>query len=214
MRAGPRADLELVLLAVRQVGHEDFPDAAGDQAHRGDAAVPAVEVADQADAVGVRRPHGEVHAGGRPDDDAMRAELLERTVVRPLAEQVEIEVREHAAVAIRIVDLGHLIAGVGDPQTVIGDLRHRLAGLADEPRLEHARRIALVHRDQRVRVHEAQLHRTRRRLKRADDGRGAIGVRAQDGERVAVRAVDERRNGVVPHGLVGCGHLLDLIGIL
>ena len=75
-----------------------------------DAAVPAVEVADDADAIGVRRPHREVHAGRRPDGDAMRAELLERAVVRALAEQVQIEVGQHAAVAVRIVDLDDVIA--------------------------------------------------------------------------------------------------------
>ena len=39
------------------------------------------------------------------DRDAMRAELLEGAVVRPFAEQMQIEVGQHAAVAIRIVDL-------------------------------------------------------------------------------------------------------------
>ena len=65
--AGLRANLELVALAVRQIGHENLPDAGGrEQPHRVDAAVPAVEVADDADAIGVGRPHGEVHARRRP----------------------------------------------------------------------------------------------------------------------------------------------------
>ena len=46
-----------------------------------------------------------------PDGDAVRAELLERAVVRAFAEQVQIEIGEHAAVAIRIVDLDDVIAG-------------------------------------------------------------------------------------------------------
>ena len=37
--------------------------------------------------------------------DAVRAELLEGAVVRALAEQVQVEVGQHPAVAIRIVDL-------------------------------------------------------------------------------------------------------------
>ena len=45
------------------------------------------------------------------DGDAVRAELLERAVVRALAEQVQIEVGEHAAVAVRIVDLDDVVAG-------------------------------------------------------------------------------------------------------
>ena len=65
-RAGRRADLELVPFAVGEIGNEDLPDAAGhEQPHRVDASVPAVEVADDADALGVGRPDGEVHAGGR-----------------------------------------------------------------------------------------------------------------------------------------------------
>ena len=77
-----------------------------------DAAVPAVEVADHADAIGVGRPHREVHADGRADGDAVRAELLERAVMGALAEQVEIEVGQDAAVAIGIVDLDD-VAAVG-----------------------------------------------------------------------------------------------------
>ena len=83
--AGLGANLELVFLAVRQVGNEQFPDARRhEQPHRMDAAVPAVEIADEADAIGVGRPHREVHAGGRADDDAVRAELLERTLMGAL----------------------------------------------------------------------------------------------------------------------------------
>ena len=74
------------------------------------AAVPAVEVADDADAIGVGRPHREVHAGRAADRDAVRAELVERAMVRAFAEQVQIEIGEHAAVAIRIVDLDDVIA--------------------------------------------------------------------------------------------------------
>ncbi len=88
-----RANLELVLFAVGKIGNENLPDAGRDeQPHRVNAAVPAVEIADQADAIGVGRPHGKVHASGRADDEAVRAELFERTQVGPLAEQVEIEV--------------------------------------------------------------------------------------------------------------------------
>ena len=133
-----RPDLELVLLAVRQIGNEDLPDAAGhQQPHRVDAAVPPVEVADDADAIGVRRPDREVHAGRRADGDAMRAELLERAVVRPLAEQVQIEVGQHAAVAVRIVDLDDVVAGIGDAQAVVGN---DALPASTEPDLEQARR--------------------------------------------------------------------------
>ena len=51
------------------------------RAHRRDAAVPAVEVADYADAIRVGRPHREMHAGGRALHDAVRAKLLEGAVM-------------------------------------------------------------------------------------------------------------------------------------
>ena len=76
-----------------------------------DAAVPAVEVADQADAIGIGRPHREVDADGRADRDPVRAELVERAIVRPFAEQVQIEIGQHTAVAIRVVEFHHVIAG-------------------------------------------------------------------------------------------------------
>ena len=85
--AGLGSNLELVPLAVGQVRNEDFPEPGGrEQPHGVDAPVPAVEVADQADAIGVGRPDGEMHAGGRADVDAVRAELLERAMVGALAE--------------------------------------------------------------------------------------------------------------------------------
>ena len=52
-------------------------------AHRVHAAVPRVEVADDAHAIGVRGPDGEVRAGRRPDGDPVRAELFERMQMRP-----------------------------------------------------------------------------------------------------------------------------------
>src|SRR5262245_49661621 len=64
------ADAELVLLAGTEAGNEDLPYAAGGvQLERVAAAVPVVEVADDAHGPGVRRPDGEVdplHAVDRP----------------------------------------------------------------------------------------------------------------------------------------------------
>ena len=74
-------------------------------AHRVRAAVPAVEVADDADALRVRRPDREVHAVGVADAHRVRAELVVDAGVVALAEQIEIEVGDDAAVPIRVVDL-------------------------------------------------------------------------------------------------------------
>ena len=108
-------DLELILHPIREVGNEQLPDAVGqEQTHRGHTAVPAVEVADQADAFGVGRPYGEMHAGGRPDRETVRAELFERADVRAFPEQMQVEIGEHAAIAVRIVELGDVFADGSD----------------------------------------------------------------------------------------------------
>ena len=162
--------------------------------------------------------------------DAVRAELLEDAVVRALAEQVQIEIGEHAAVAIRIVDLDDLIAGIGDPQAIVGRDAVRSTGhvrdcpasavagvvRASEPDLEDPGRIASSPSARSAPVDdEPQLDRPRRRLKGADDDRaGLVGVRTEHRERIALRAADERGDRLVDRGLLGHRHLLDLIGFM
>src|SRR6185436_17468292 len=71
------AKLELVVVPLARRRNEDLPYAARAQGPHGMAAsVPVVEVADDADALGVGRPDSEVHPGGRSDPHGMRAELL------------------------------------------------------------------------------------------------------------------------------------------
>jgi hypothetical protein len=208
--AGARPDLELVLLAVGQIRDEDFPDPARhEHAHRVDTAVPPVEVADHADAIGVRRPHGEVDAGRRADLEAMRSELVERAVMRPFAEQVQIEVGQHTPVPIRVVHHDNVVAGIGDAKTVIGRA-------AFHARFEHPGRIAPVHRD---RPHglavrdEQEIDRARRRLEGADDDRAVLRVRTKDGKRIAMVAADQGRNRRVERsGIAGGGHALECTG--
>ena len=86
-------DRELVVRALADAGDEQFPHAAGDVlAHRVAAAIPDVEVADDADALGVRRPDGEVHAGDAVDRAQVRAEPLVAPPMRAFAEQVQVVV--------------------------------------------------------------------------------------------------------------------------
>ena len=86
------------------------------------AAVPRVEVADDADAIRVGCPDGEVHAGGAADRHRVRAELVVDAGVLALAEQIEVVVGDDAAVAIRIVDLDGRAAVIRDAQAVIRNL--------------------------------------------------------------------------------------------
>ena len=58
-----RDDLVFVNRAFVELGREEFPNAGGAaRAHQVHAAVPAIEVADDADAARARRPDGKVHA--------------------------------------------------------------------------------------------------------------------------------------------------------
>ena len=205
--AGLRPDLELVPLAVRQVGHEDLPDPGGhEQPHRVDPAVPAVEVADDAHAIGGRRPHREVHARGRSDGDAVGAKLLERAMMSALAEQVQVVVGEHLAIAVGIVDLdamvGVAVGAKGDPQAVVGRLVVRQA------RLEEPGRVAQGHRQERPGAGRANLDRPRRRLQRPHDppGPGRLGVWPEDRERIPARAVDDSRQRRIERRLRSAVH--------
>ena len=103
---GARADLELVSLARLEIGQEDLPHAARHEVpHHVHAAVPPVEVAHDADALRRGRPHREMHAARVPQRDHVRAELLVRPQVPALAEQVHVEVGQHAAEVVGIAAL-------------------------------------------------------------------------------------------------------------
>ena len=85
-----RMDEVLVERAMTDGRDESFPDAgllALVEPVR--ALVPAIEVADDADAFGVRRPYSEVGALGLRH--RVRAELVEEVAVRALVEQVDVE---------------------------------------------------------------------------------------------------------------------------
>ena len=124
-----------------------------------------------------------MHAGRGPDGDAVSAELFEHTEMRPLAEQMQIEIGQHAAVPVRVVDLDHVVARIRDAKPVIGRAGWlggvlRQADLFD-PDLEQSRRIALHHRHQH---------------------RAALLVRTDHREGVAMAAADEGGEGRIERG--------------
>ncbi len=83
-----RAELELVLRPFVDAGDEELPDAGrAERAHRMQAAVPRVEVADDRDRARVRRPDGERGAGDAVDLAHVRAELLVELLVLSLAQR-------------------------------------------------------------------------------------------------------------------------------
>src|SRR5262249_19800922 len=95
----------LVERPAADAGHEDLPYArAMTRSHGVPAAVPRVEVADDAHAPRVRRPDREVHAGRALVRDAMRAKLVIEPGVRTLAEEPIIGGAEHGSEPVRVLD--------------------------------------------------------------------------------------------------------------
>jgi hypothetical protein len=86
------------------------------------AAVPPVEVADHADAVRGRGPDGKMDSGRAPDPDAVRAQFLERAIMRTFADQMQIEISEHPPITIRVVDLDRVTAAERKPQPIVRNL--------------------------------------------------------------------------------------------
>ena len=88
-------DLVLVDFTLAEIGNEDLPDSRGAAiAHGMPAAVPVIEIADDADSLRIRCPDGEVHAAKALVRSNMGTEPLIIAVVRPFAEQVQVEIGE------------------------------------------------------------------------------------------------------------------------
>ncbi len=132
------AQLELVEAAGPDVGDEKLPHpGAAAHPHGMGAAVPSVEVADDADPVGVGCPDGELHARDAVHRPRVGAEEAVGVPVASLAEQVQIKVaelgREAVGVAMMVrrflrvvpveeVALGHLSRlSLPDEQVCSGD---------------------------------------------------------------------------------------------
>src|SRR5208283_2151227 len=99
-----RADLVLVERAGPDAWNEQLPDATGAApVHRVLAAVPLVERAHDADALGVRRPHREARAGEALERRRVRGELRPDPVMVAFAEQIQVEVRQLRREEVRIV---------------------------------------------------------------------------------------------------------------
>src|SRR6185436_2890031 len=79
-----------------------------------EAAVPAIEVADDPDAARVRRPDGEGDAVDALVGSWMRAQDVIQPLVRSLGDEVEVDLADRRPEAIRIVALPGLAVGEGE----------------------------------------------------------------------------------------------------
>jgi hypothetical protein len=98
-----RLDAVLVERALADGGHEALPDAGRSPLNeRRSLLVPAVELTDDADRIGIRRPHGELHPGLAGARNHVRPELRVDADVGALIEEVEIEFRQQAIRIARV----------------------------------------------------------------------------------------------------------------
>ena len=142
-RAVPGGDLVAVDRPLGQLRDEQLPDAgAAERAHRVQAPVPGVEIADEVDARGVRRPDGEGDARDAVHDPQVRAEDLPELLVRPLADQVQVQVAEGREEAVGVAALELAAVGEAKAQPVGRGVRVPLEQGREEPALVQA-----AHRD-------------------------------------------------------------------
>ena len=89
-------DFKAVEFAFAKIRNEDFPDATcTEHAHLVAAAIPAVEVSDNGDCVGVRSPYGKVDSLESLMFDEVCAELAVEFVVRTGGNEVPVEFAQY-----------------------------------------------------------------------------------------------------------------------
>ena len=151
------------------------------------AAVPSIEIADDADALRIRRPDGKVHALHAAHRHAMGAKPLPGAIVSALGEQMEVEVGQNRTEPVRITDVTG--PAVFPNAQSIDELVRRLS-VERHGRFEQPLGPPPLHAEDLVVGDE--LHIGRRRLHRPDDERGPTAcrdrMRPEDRERIVARA--------------------------
>ena len=90
--------------AFAHVGQKNLPNAAPEQApQRVDASIPAIEIADHADALRVRRPEREVNALHARDRLKMGAKFFVKIEMVPFGKEMQIDLTHDRAVAVGVV---------------------------------------------------------------------------------------------------------------
>ena len=186
-------------------GDEQVPHAcAGVKAHGAAAAVPGVEAADHGHAARIRRPYGEADAGHAVHLGRVRAKRAADVVVAALTEEVEIQLAQGGADAVRVFHVHREPARVAHAQTVGQE-----GGQAAQPEAFRPRARHVPERLTRCAVDELD------RLRAGQDGpylaEAANRVRTQDGERVAEPGLAERVHRVpvdAPGGRNGRRHVV------
>ena len=183
------ANLEFVVRALVHAGEKDFPNARRNQlAHRVRAAVPVVEVADHAHALGGRRPDREMHARHLVYHFHMGAEFFVDVVVRAFVEKIDVHLAEHGAerVGVALAPLVAVMRGEFERIALAGLVAFDLAfknSLVVEPLQRLGFRVFTLEKDRDL---------GGIRTKHAPDPFSILFSDSQNAEGIAVAGFDER----------------------
>jgi hypothetical protein len=176
-------DVELVVVADAGLRNEQLPIADAAHPHRMPPPVPEIEVADDADAFGIRRQHHEGDAVDAVERHRMRAELVVDPLMGALAEQMQIEVGQDGRKAVGVVKLDDIVAEVSAQLVFARAVRQRAceqSGFVDL--FQGCAFTVLADRLDIPRLGEERTH----------DLAVALGVQAEIAERIGVAAFDDR----------------------
>jgi len=188
-------ELVLVVRPLLDTGDEQLEDAALEPlAHDVTAAVPPIEVADDAAALRVRRPNGEAHARDPVDLGRMRAELLVEAAVATLGEEIDVDLAQDRSEAIGVVD------DVAVDVEPVGVAPAQPLDLA----LEEPGIVGAGERGERLARGRQHANAGGARL----EGAQALRMDAQDGEGIAVAPLDDGIDGGGVGSRGGSHHVL------
>jgi len=121
------ADLVLVSMARLQVWNEKLPYAAAPYPHGMTATVPAIEIADYADAFCIGRPYCETEARYPIDFMHMSTQKTIGMTVTALAEKMKIEISQLRSIGVRIVGDMFVVVSIAPDQPIMLGQAVRLA---------------------------------------------------------------------------------------
>ena len=191
-------DLELVDPARRQVGDEELPDPVAVDPHGVGAPVPGVEVAHHADPPRIGRPHREQDAGDAVGLVDPSTQHPVGVPVAPLAEEMQVEVRELVGEAVGVVADVLPVLPIPPDQPVT--LRHRLrraAPLEEVGALDPGHRMPALGEGDRLRLGIHHAHHDTVPLR----------VPAEHGEGISMGGGDDLLEGLWEFGSIHPGYL-------
>ena len=112
--------VEFIMIAGGGVWHEQLPISDAAHPHRMPPRIPEIEIADDADPLGIGGQHHKRYAGHAIEHHRMRAKLVVDPLMGAFAQQIQIEVGQNRRKAIGIVEIDHLVAEAGAQLVTLG----------------------------------------------------------------------------------------------